>query len=170
MRAVAFFPAIRVARGFHAECVAARGVHPGAATMTISRLLLLFATTLVVGTAPFGRDVAAGARGAQPRRVTIEPRGSSLTATVGTTLKLSARLELDDGSVLPLDDQVTWTSANPAVLRVANGSGSEPAGAVTPLRAGTSGVTITYPRVSTMSGFAATRMLGDSVTIVVREP
>ena len=36
--------------------------------------------------------------------------GSSLTATVGTTLKLSARLELDDGSAI--DEDVSLVGGN----------------------------------------------------------
>jgi hypothetical protein len=89
----------------------------------------------------------------------IEPRSAkSVVATVGKPLKLSARLELDDGKLLPIDDEVTWTSANPSVLRVADVASPEPSGSVTPLRAGIAAVTITYPRVSDPSLPATSRL------------
>jgi hypothetical protein len=117
-------------------------------------------------------EAQAGGRSAQPRRLVIEPRSAkSVVATVGKPLKLSAHLELDDGKLLPIDDQVTWTSVNPSVLRVADVASPEPSGSVTPLRAGITAVTATYPRVSDPSAAPATsRLLGDAVSIIVVEP
>lgn len=138
--------------------------------MTRRELLALGLTGLLLAL-PSSRGIAQARRAAQPRRVAIEPSGSTgLVATVGKPLKLSARLELHDGRTLKVDDQVNWTSVNPSILRVAGASDPAPSGSVIPLRAGVAAVAISYPRIGEASATGVAGMLGDAVTIVVVEP
>ncbi|MBY0279002.1 hypothetical protein K2Z84_27030 [Candidatus Binatia bacterium] len=136
------------------------------------RAHLTVGLTLLLASSAAPLAPARAGSAAQPRRVVIEPRTSSrLVATVGKPLQLSAHLELDDGRLLRIDDQVTWTSANPGILRVAGVSDPAPSGSVTPLRPGVAAVAITYPRIAdAVATGVVSRMLGDAVTIVVVEP
>lgn len=131
------------------------------------RVFLLSTLMLALVSSATARDRAAA------RRVTIHPRteaGTPLTTKVGTPLRLSARLELEDGTSIPLDAHVTWAASDPSVLRF-GGTGGHLPGTATPLRKGVAAVTIVYPPVSGAAvPYPSDRMLGDAVTVVVQEP
>jgi hypothetical protein len=121
-----------------------------------------------------GSATAQGSR--EPRRVVITPQPSNgtLRTTVGKPLKLSARLELEGGATVPLDEHVSWSSSDPSVLRVSSGGEGLPPGLVTPVRAGVAAVTVIYPPIAPPASaprppYPVTRALGDAVTIVVAE-
>jgi len=134
-------------------------------------LRFIVATTLLLALPP---SLGSAARErAVPRRVTILPQtegGAPLTIKVGVPTRLTARLELDDGRTIPLDEHVTWSASDPSVLRFERGAGTR-AGTVTPLKKGVVSVTIVYPPVSGASvPYPPDRRLGDAVTVVVRDP
>lgn len=140
--------------------------------MTCLRTLLATSILLLAMPGVAGRDAAAG-NGAAPRRISIHPQtdGAPLTMKVGEPLQLSARLELEGGRSVALDEHVTWSTSDPTVLRLA-GAGSGAAGRrATPLRTGVVAVTIVYPSVAGGEvPYPTQRALGDALTVVVREP
>lgn len=115
----------------------------------------------------------AAATSKSPRRISIHPQthGAPLTVKVGEPLLLSARLELEGGGSVALDEQVTWSSSDPTVLRLAGAGAGASGRRATPLRTGVVAVTIVYPSLAGGEvPYPTQRALGDALTVVVREP
>lgn len=144
----------------------ATAVSPGIATITASD-----PANGVTSNGPGGTSAKLSVAGV-PESVTIFPRpssGSSLVASVGEDFQLKARVQYQGGATEGINALVTWTSSHPSIVRIADGSGSLPAGRAELLRAGTVTVTITYPKIGAPPpANPPTRPLTDSIQLTVR--
>lgn len=156
--------------------VADGGPSSGRATAVSPGIAFITALDPVSGVAsddPGGTSAKLSVAGA-PESVTIFPRpsaGSSLVGNVGEEMQLKARVQYAGGATEGINALVTWTSSDPSLVRIADGSGALPAGRAELLRSGTVTVTITYPKVGAPPpANPPTRPLTDSVQLVVRAP
>jgi hypothetical protein len=72
--------------------------------------------------------------------------GTSLGGPPGAALHLAAQVNFADGSTRPMTKVVTWSSSDPTVVALANGSTCAPAGTFELISPGTATVSAIYPR------------------------
>lgn len=110
--------------------------------------------------------------GAPPKRIAIVPQpteGGALRVEVGQPVMLSARRQLDGGALLPFEGRINWNSSNPTVAQVTSLGDARSPALVTPLRAGITSVTITYPAIAGTTAPSPDGVVGDVVTLIVEE-